>query len=298
VASTVVAVFQVAAITGEVPASAAIAAVGIVMEAAGTEVRHWREDPDLEDLGSEDLGSGDRDSDDLDLEDLGLEDSGTLVASPPAIARQLLTGGGIRLEGSAVGLVEATALAVALGFGAASVNAAFLVVVASAAGAADLGSALAGGSVGILSGIGHLTGIARGGSTIIILTRSSRDGRAPRPGVARGSCSPRPRLDPMKMRCRDRGRRGLDGSEDPSPHERCYLRGCGAIAGFVEPSGKTVQQDRRPEHRNGEKEVALGGSAEERNRGGVGHHQAAKSSGIHLRRRRPYCKVTDHEERD
>jgi hypothetical protein len=169
-ASTVVAVFQVAAITGEVPASAAIAAVGIVTGVAGTEVRHWREGPDLEDLESEDLES----------EDLGSEDPGTLGASPPVIERRLLTGGGIRLEETAVGLVEATALAVALGFGAVSVNAAFLVVVASAsasaAGAADLGSALAGGSVGIPSGIGHRTGIARGGNTIIKL-ESSRDTR-------------------------------------------------------------------------------------------------------------------------
>jgi hypothetical protein len=189
-ASTVVAVFQVAAITGEVPASAAIAAVGIVTGVAGTEVRHWREGPDLDDLDSEDLDSEDPDledlesedleSEDLESEDLGSEDPGTLVASPPVIERRLLTGGGIRLEETAVGLVEATALAVALGFGAVSVNAAFLVVVASAsasaAGAADLGSALAGGSVGIPSGIGHRTGIARGGNTIIKL-ESSRDTR-------------------------------------------------------------------------------------------------------------------------
>jgi hypothetical protein len=209
-ASTAVVVFQVAAIAGEVPASAAIAAVGIVMGVAGTEVRHRREGPDLEDLGSEDP-----DLDDLDSEDLGSEDSGTLVASPPVIERQLLTGGGIRLEETAVGLAVARALAVGLVFGAASVNAAFLVVVASAsaAGAADLVLALAGGSVGILSGIGHRTGIARGGSTIIILTRKQTvgQGRASRPGVARGSCSPRPRLDPTEMTCRDERRRGLDG---------------------------------------------------------------------------------------
>jgi len=177
-ASTVVAVFQVAAITGEVPASAAIAAVGIVTGVAGTEVRHWREGPDLDDLDSEDPDLEDLESEDLESEDLGSEDPGTLGASPPVIERRLLTGGGIRLEETAVGLVEATALAVALGFGAVSVNAAFLVVVASAsaAGAADLGSALAGGSVGIPSGIGHRTGIARGGNTIIKL-ESSRDTR-------------------------------------------------------------------------------------------------------------------------
>jgi len=152
--------------------AAATAAVGIVTVVAGSEVRHWREGPDLADLGSEDLDSEDPDSDDLDSEDLGLEDSGTPVASPPVIERRLLTGGGIRLEESAVGLVEATALAVALAFGAASVNAAFLVVVASAsaAGAAGLVLVLAGGSAGILSGIGHRTGTP-GGSTIIILTR-------------------------------------------------------------------------------------------------------------------------------
>jgi hypothetical protein len=152
--------------------AAATAAVGIVTVVAGSEVRHGREDPDSDDLDSEDLGL-----DDLDSEDLGLEDSGTPVASPPVIERRLLTGGGIRLEESAVGLVEATALAVALAFGAASVNAAFLVVVASAsaAGAADSGLALAGGSDGIPSGIGHRTGIARGGSTVIhrILIRTS-----------------------------------------------------------------------------------------------------------------------------
>ena len=112
-ASTAAAVFQVA-ITGEVPASAAIA-VGIVTGVAGTEVRHRREGPDLEDLdlddlGSEDPGSDDLDlddlvSEDLDLEDLDLDDSGTPVASPPpVIERRLLTGGGIHLEETAVGL--------------------------------------------------------------------------------------------------------------------------------------------------------------------------------------------------
>ena len=137
-----------AAITQEDTATAAITAGGMVTAAAGTEV-HRREGPDLEDLVSEDLG--------------------TLGVSPPVIERQLLTGGGIRLEETAVGSVEATALAVALAFVAASVNAAFLEVVgsASAAGAADLGLALVGGSVGIPSGIGHRTGIAPGGDTII-----------------------------------------------------------------------------------------------------------------------------------
>ena len=167
-ASTAAADFLVAAITeaaiaGEVPATAAIAAVGMVMGVAGTEVRHRREGPDLEGLGSDDLGSEDPGSADRDSDDLGSEDPGTLVASPPVIERRLLTGGGIRLEETAVGLVEATALAVALGFGAASVDAAS----ASVAGAVDLGLALVGGSVGIPSGIGHRTGIARGGDTII-----------------------------------------------------------------------------------------------------------------------------------
>jgi len=157
-ASTAVVVFQVAAITGEGPASAAIAAVGIVMEVAGTEVRHRREGPDLEDLDSGDLGS-----EDLGSEDPDSEDSGTLVASPPAIERQLLTDGGIRSEGTGVGLAAARALGVGLVFGAASVD----VALAGDAGAADLGLALAGGSVGILSGIGQRTGIARGGDTII-----------------------------------------------------------------------------------------------------------------------------------
>jgi hypothetical protein len=138
-----VAVFLVVAIV-----AAAIAAVDMVTAAAGTEVRHRREGPESEDPESEDL-----DSDDL----------GTLEASPPVIERRLLTGSGILLEGTAVGLAAARALGVGLVFGAASVDAAL----AGAAGAADLASVLAGGLVGILSGIGHRTGIARGGVTII-----------------------------------------------------------------------------------------------------------------------------------
>jgi hypothetical protein len=151
--STAAAVFQVAAImaaaiAGEVPATAAIAAVGIVMGVAGTEVRLRREGPDLEDLGSEDLES---------------EDPGTLVASPPVIERRLLTGGGIRSEGTAVGLAAARALGVGLAGAAASVAAAL----AGDAGAAGLASVLVTASAGILSGFGHRTGIARGGDTII-----------------------------------------------------------------------------------------------------------------------------------
>jgi len=149
-AFTAAAVFQ-AAITGGVPATAATAAVGMVTGVAGTEVRHRREVPDLDGL----------DSDDPDSEDLDSEDPGTLVASPPVIERRLLTGGGIRLVETAVGLV--TALGAGLVFGAASVD----VALASDAGAAGLVLVLAGGSVGILSGIGHRTGIARGGGTII-----------------------------------------------------------------------------------------------------------------------------------
>jgi hypothetical protein len=89
-----------------------------------------------------------------------------------------------------VGLAAARASGVGLVFGAASVDAALGVIVALAgdAGAADL--VLATASAGILSGIGHPTGIALGGDTMIILTRSSRDGRR-RPGLVRGPVPPR-----------------------------------------------------------------------------------------------------------
>jgi hypothetical protein len=84
------------------------------------------------------------------------------------------------LEGTAVGLAAARALGVGLVFGAASVDAALGVIVALAgdAGAAGLVSVLATASAGILSGIGHRIGIVRGGRTMIILTRSSRERKA------------------------------------------------------------------------------------------------------------------------
>jgi hypothetical protein len=158
VASTAVPVFQVEAITAEVPASAAIAAVGMVTAAAAMEVRRRREGPDLEDLESEDLGS-----EDPGLEDLGLEDPGTLVASPPVIERRLLTGSGILLEETAVGLAAERALGVGLAGAVVLVDAAL----AGDAGAAGLASVLVTASAGILSGFGHRTGIACGGDTII-----------------------------------------------------------------------------------------------------------------------------------
>src|SRR5260221_13866391 len=69
------------------------------------------------------------------------------------------------------------------------------------------------------------------------------------------------------------------------------------VPGFVQPSRKTVQQNRRPKHCKGEEQVALGGSAAEPNPRRAGQNKARGRSGGNVRGGSPNRQVTVHEKR-
>src|ERR1700689_1314346 len=59
----------------------------------------------------------------------------------------------------------------------------------------------------------------------------------------------------------------------PTGTIRRWLCGSCVVARLAQPSRQHLQQYGRSKHRQGAEQIALRGSAEKRNAGGVGHHQ-------------------------